>query len=85
MKAKEIREYADLYGYAISVELMKKMGYKTVSIANDSIPSMGSPCNKIDMLDTELAHVEIEKVICHKNDSITMLLKMPYCNLRFWK
>lgn len=81
----DIKQYADLYGYGVTTELLKKQGFLTVSIANSSVPTMGSPSYKVEELDTGLTHVELDRIIAHKDGSVTMMLKPPYCNLRFWK
>ena len=78
---KELREYADLYGWDITLICLKEMNYKFVSFTEKSIPSPGSPCWDISKLKPS-GDFSISKVILHKDNSVT--LKTSEGNLRFW-
>lgn len=72
MTLKEIRDYADVYGWEIVVpELKKKFNF--VSTAGRSVPTEGSPTVGSGMLvsnpDTP---ANIQKVILHKDGSVTI-------------
>ena len=71
MKLKEIKDYADLYGWAVTVTALKKQ-FALVSWAKSSKPTAGSltlPTNKLN----ENNDTEIHKVILHRNNELTLV------------
>ena len=79
---KEKYSNSDLYGFQVVLEMLKQDNYKFVSYRNKSIPNVGSPCKNINTLKIS-TNPKINKVICHKDNSITF--KTDVCFLRFWK
>lgn len=79
---KDIKEYADLYGYSLTVNLLAHYGYKTVSFRKGSNPSYGSPNYPIKRLDTNVNN-EVFSVTNHEDGSITLKTRLGF--LRFFK
>jgi len=71
MNLKEIKDYADLYGWAITVAELKKT-FRYVSWAKSSKPTAGSltlPTKKLN----ENNDTTVERVILHKNGDLTLV------------
>jgi hypothetical protein len=71
MKLKEIKDYANLYGWAITVAELKKT-FSLVSWAKSSKPTAGSltlPTKKLN----ENNDTTIERVILHKSGELTLV------------
>lgn len=71
MNLKEIKQYSDLYGWAITVVELKKM-FNLVAWAKNSKPTPGSltlPTSKLN----ENNDTIIEKSIIHRDGSITLV------------
>ena len=70
MEAKEIKKYADLYGYDIIITELKKT-FNLVSFARNSIPTLGSLTLPIKRLKKNSDAI-INRVILHKTNEITV-------------
>jgi hypothetical protein len=71
MKLKEIKDYANLYGWAITVAELKKT-FNLVSWAKSSKPTAGSltlPTKKLN----ENNDTTIERAILHKSGELTLV------------
>jgi hypothetical protein len=68
------KRYAPVYGLEIIHLLLKKDGYKLVSFCPNSIPTPGSDTVKIEEANP-VHNFEIEKVIVHKDLSVTIKVK----------
>ena len=81
MKLKEIKDYADLYGWAITVSELKKT-FSLVSWAKNSKPTAGSLTLPIEKLN-ENNDTTIENVKLHRNGELTLVTNQGW--LRFLK
>lgn len=81
LSLKEIKDYADLYGWHVTVLRLKKL-FTSVSWAKNSKPGPGSltlPVEKLKGNNDTL----IKKVILHKNEELTLVTNQGW--LRFLK
>jgi hypothetical protein len=78
---KNIKEYSDLYGWAITVSELKKI-FTLVSWAKNSKPTAGSLTLATNKL-IENEDTTIYKVTLHKNGEITLITNQGW--LRFLK
>ena len=81
MILKEIKDYSDLYGWAITVSELKKT-FSLVSWAKNSIPTLGSRTFDTDRLNDN-NRTTIKKVIIHRNGELTLVTSRGW--LRFLK
>ena len=73
---KEIKKYATLYGYLVTILQLKKI-YTFVSYAEKSIPTAGSQTLTTDKLKEDTS-ILLENVILHKNNNITLKTNFGY-------
>lgn len=78
---KQLKNYADLYGYNVLVNYLKQ-SYTFVSYSQNSIPTVGSMCFNVAKL-LESDNVEVHKAINHKDGTVTLKTNLGY--LKFWK
>jgi len=71
MTLKELKKYADLYGWPIAVKYLKKR-FTLVSWAKNSRPTAGSLTWPTERL-SENYNPKIKKVILHRNNEITLI------------
>jgi len=76
MTLKEIKQYADLYGYNTTTLLLKQK-YSFVSFAKKSIPTAGS-MTKCSSLLLYNDYTSINKVILHKNNRVTLKTNLGF-------
>lgn len=80
MNIKEIKNFADLYGWSITVIELKKL-YSLVSWAKGSTPTGGSLTLPTKSL-KENNYTTIKRVILHKNKNLTLVTNSGW--MRFY-
>ena len=69
-------KYFDLYTSDIIFEELKSQ-FSYFCVCKKSVPSLGSPCYKINKLNSKNG-AKIEKVIRHRNGEITLCTNLVY-------
>lgn len=75
--------YADLYGFSVLLEHLKKEGFTSVSYRKKTIPSEVTQRYPIEALKPDLAP-EVYSAVQHVGGT-SVTLKTSVGNLRFWK
>ena len=74
----QIGKFADLYGYDVTIGIIKKSGlFSFVSFAEKSIPAGGSMAVAIERLNDH-CDTNVEKCIFHKNGEVTVKTDLGY-------
>ena len=76
MTNKDIKKYADLYGWnTVATQLKNK--YTFVSFCKNSVPTQGSITYYVNKVNED-ANIIINKVILHKDNNITLVTSDGY-------